>query len=432
MRLRLPKMRAPLKDKRLTRPGLMLAAVAFAAAELGLGLAAGFYDGGRAEPLLFLAFRPWLLLLCGALAAGYPLWQRAAFVVLALGIAALSEAALLITLGADRAWYWTGRGVAAGLLLAVALDLAFDSARTFFRRNASLIMAVPLLAIFLFPGGLKGYEAVAIGVERPAAERGGPDLLLMTALPIIWGEGGAFDPASAPASSYKMLQNQFKLRPLDTISDAGLAGAKLMLLAQPRALAPAELVSLDAWVREGGHILVLTDPALTWPTQLPLGDIRRPPPVGLLSPLLGHWGVAVEASASLDLVTADLATGSAIRRLALQAPGTLTLSNPGCAAVQPWLARCTIGKGKALILADADLMRDDLWAGFGKARHQRTSDNPIVVADLLDRLEGVDRADGRGRVDWMPIVPDRTAALLAALLPLALVAIGAALLRPRS
>jgi hypothetical protein len=206
-----------------------------------------------------------------------------------------------------------------------------------------------------------------------------------------------------------------------------------MLLAQPRALSPGELVALDAWVRKGGRLLILTDPALVWPTRLPLGDIRRPPPAGLLSPLLDHWGVTLEAPASRALVTTDFDTGASTRRLALHAPGRLVASQPACASLQSWLARCQVGRGEALILADADLMRDDLWAGkWGTRRHQRISDNPLIVADLLDRLAGLGRAQAGGQVDWMPIEPDRTAALLAALLPLALAAMGAALLRPRS
>ena len=41
---------------------------------------------------------------------------------------------------------------------------------------------------------------------------------------------------------------------------------------------------------------ILTDPVLVWPSELALSDIRRPPPVGLLGPLLTHWGLRLEAS----------------------------------------------------------------------------------------------------------------------------------------
>lgn len=422
----------PPSNKRLSVTQLILAATGFAAGELALGIIAGFFHGGRAEILLFLAFRPWLLLLASALIGGYPLRQRAALITLGLLLASASELMLVLSLGAAQPWIPTLRGLLAGLLLALALEMIYSSGRDFIGRGGAITMTLPLVAIFLYPGGLKGYDVLALGTERRVEQ--GPELMLMTALPIVWGEGGAFDPQSRPAESYRALQAEFRVRPIDAINDTTLRGGRLLLLAQPRALSPQELVALDAWVRAGGRVLILTDPALSWPTKLPLGDLRRPPPVGLLSPLLGHWGLTVDAPAYRATIYADLDTGSARRRLALAAPGALTSASGACEVPQPWLARCRIGAGEAIVLADADLLRDDLWLGTGPngaERHHRVSDNVASVGDLLDGLAGLDRSSDRGRVDWLPLQPNRLAALLAALLPLLLSTIFAALLRPR-
>ena len=77
---------------------------------------------------------------------------------------------------------------------------------------------------------------------------------------------------------------------LDSFDALNVRSTPLLLLAQPRALAPAEMVKLDSWVRDGGKLLILADPALQWGSLYPLGDKRRPLFTSLLSPLFSHWG----------------------------------------------------------------------------------------------------------------------------------------------
>ena len=48
-------------------------------------------------------------------------------------------------------------------------------------------------------------------------------------------------------------------------------------MVQPQAQPAAVLVELDQWVRGGGHVLLLADPALEWPSERPFGDPLRPP-----------------------------------------------------------------------------------------------------------------------------------------------------------
>jgi hypothetical protein len=194
-------------------------------------------------------------------------------------------------------------------------------------------------------------------------------------------------------------------------------------------LAPEELVALDDWVRAGGRALILSDPALLWPSELPLSDARRPPAIGLLGPILDHWGIQLEGPAERSLVMEERRQGGSTRRLIMAAPGTITATNPLCRIKWgKYLAQCPIGRGKIVLLADADLLQDRLWTGAGEEgerRHRRISDNPLFVADLLDQLDGLSRARLNGDVEWVPEDASRTKAMVLAALPL-LLALGLA------
>lgn len=413
---------------------LILAAVAYAAAEVAVTLLPGrFFGWGRAEALLFLAFRPWLLLIAATLVARFPIRSRLSFYCLGLLLATASEALLLLGLGAANPWPQLLLGLLAAAVLLLALELVLQLSFRLFGRFGPLVGAAALGILFLTPAGLRGYEAIVLAErEQRVAEK--PNLMVMTALPIIWGEKGAFDPESRPAAAYMALQREFTIQPLDYLDEASLASGQLLFLAQPRALAPSELAVLDQWVRSGGRALILTDPWLAWPTQLPLGDVRRPPPVGLLGPLLGHWGLRLEPPQQPGLVIVDRRGQQGIRRLAMAAPGRFATDESECQmGAAPYLARCRIGEGEAILLADADLLRDDLWTVPGEGgdlRHKRVSDNALLVADLLDELAGIERARAAGKVDWLSPGVDRMPAILLALLPL-LIGIAAALILRR-
>lgn len=240
---------------------------------------------------------------------------------------------------------------------------------------------------------------LSAAVPPPAEPR--PAVMLMTGLPLVWGETGPFDPASRPAAAYVELRKAFDFRPVDVLDEATLARGRLLFLAQPQRLAPAELAALDSWIRAGGRALILTDPMLTWPSALPPGDIRRPPPAGLLGPLLRHWRVSLAEPAEAGEAEARLDG----RRIRLDSPGRLRSSSPDC-VVGPdgWTATCRLGRGKAILVADADLMRDSLWVS-GKA------DNPDAVGAWLDELAGVSRPRaGRIGTAWVLIASGLLAA----------------------
>jgi hypothetical protein len=427
----MPASRRPPRLARTSPDRRSLAALAAAAAALAAGevllavYAGGFWQWGRAEALLFLGFRPWLLLAAALIAAGSGWRVRLAFYALFLAMAGINESLYLLRLGAADPWPEMMRGWAASAALLIAIDLLVQLGR---RRGKAGVAAAAVAgaALLLVPAVLKPYHALIVGRadEPPAVER--PELLLMTALPIVWGDRGAFDPASRPAGAYRALQEEFSIVAIDTLDQASLGRARLLLLAQPRWLAPAELAVLDGWVRQGGRALVLTDPELVWPSDLPLGDVRRPPPVGLLGPLLDHWGLELERGGSREMRRAF----EGGRMIAVAGPGRLRARGPACTS-RGLIARCRLGAGRATVLADADLMHDSLWQAAGPEggeRHRRIADNPLIVADLLDELADVRRERREGEVAWSAPHGSRLRAMLLALLPLLGLAAAALLL----
>lgn len=397
----------------------LAAAACLAGLELAAGLLAGqFFALGRAEALIFFLFRPWLLLAGALLVARWSGSRRLFFYASALTLAAAAETILILALGAERPWTEAGRGVAGGAAIAATADLLVQTGR---RWRTGLGAALGALAFFIVYTsiGVQAYEAVVIDDPTPRAAAVRPPLLLMTSLPIVWGEGGAFDPASSPAAAYRLLEREFDVRPIDAIEPDTLRGRRLMLLAQPRLLAPEELATLDAWVRGGGRILILADERLAWPSDLPPGDARRPPAASLLHPLFGHWGLTLHPG------TAGVRTERAgPRRLRLDGPGQFASSGAGCRVAVSWFARCRIGAGEAIVIADADFLHDRLWAP-GDGRHLRLADNGLLVAEWLDSLGGIDRPRTDGEVAWIGPGAERGLGLILAALPIVLALLAA-------
>lgn len=238
------------------------------------------------------------------------------------------------------------------------------------------LTAIGLLALLILAGGLlsRGKNAAPMRDQR---------VLLLTGLPIIWGQGAVEDVLggkTSPAAAYRWLAENYTLEPVDRITPENLSRNAVALLAQPRALDPEALVALDGWVRGGGRAFIFADPLLRWPAHFPLGDRRAPPAMTLLDPLLDHWGLRLDLQ-SLDprapVETRSLAGGNTI---ALRAPGVLHSSNSACTIEgQGLVARCTIDKGAAIIVADADLFADALW-------QHPNSDAPAAIAGWLATL----------------------------------------------
>jgi hypothetical protein len=395
--------------------------------ELLGAVALGFLASGRAEPLLFFAMRPLVLFALAAAVAKRPWHERRLAAILMLVLAAASETLLLRYLGAEHVWREAGQGLAVGAVLALLCDLIVQSACGFGKAGRLIVSAAA--AALLLASGLVG-PWVADLVEPapappPAALR--PKVALMTGLPLVWGEGGPFDPASRPAEAYRALSREFDFVPLDTLEPATLARARVLFLAQPQRLAPSELAALDAWIRSGGRALILADPELAWPSRLPLGDIRRPPPTTLLTPLLDHWGLSLKASGASGPQTGSWEG----KRLVLERFGRLRSTGPCGIQYGGALARCRLGRGAAFVIADADLMRDDLWARRGSEAYRRTADNPLFIADRLDALFGLRRERAARAVTWARRERSPAAGLGLALLPIVGAGAAGLLLRGR-
>jgi hypothetical protein len=200
--------------------------------------------------------------------------------------------------------------------------------------------------------------AGAIALTRsapPPASR--PKLLLLTSLPLMFGEQFSLEGGGSPA--LKALQTRYRVIPISVTDPAGLRKGGLLLMAHPLAQPAEDLVALDRWVRGGGRLLLLADPMLEWPSARRLGDPLRPPPMFMDTGLLAHWGLRLDAPDR---------RGPEVRKLGGE--DVLTLSpgalSGGC-AISPdrLVARCRIGRGRATIVADADLLDGDRLGATG-------------------------------------------------------------------
>jgi hypothetical protein len=176
-----------------------------------------------------------------------------------------------------------------------------------------------------------------------------PSLLLLTSLPLIFNEDFSLQGGGSAALS--ALDTRYRVIPISVADGADLARGRLLLMAHPAAQTAEDLVVLDQWVRLGGRVLLLADPILEWPSKRPLGDPLRPPPMFMDSGLLGHWGLRLEAPGRRGLRPARLGGYAVVTA----SPGAL-FGNTCQISADRLVAHCRIGKGKATIVADADLL----------------------------------------------------------------------------
>src|SRR5947209_1851628 len=150
--------------------------------------------------------------------------------------------------------------------------------------------------------------------SRRAADR--PPLLLLTSLPLIFGEDFSL---AGGSPALKRLEGRYRVVPISVTSPGELTKGGMLLMAQPLAQTAENLVALDDWVRGGGRVMILADPLLEWSSKRPLGDPLRPPPMFADTGLLGHWGLRLDAP---DVPGAAARTLSGYRILTVS-PGTL-------------------------------------------------------------------------------------------------------------
>jgi hypothetical protein len=209
--------------------------------------------------------------------------------------------------------------------------------------------------------------AIASACSEPAPSSapasGKRTMLVMTALPMFWGEGGpqaVLSGGDQRGALIRHVEKSWRVTPVDRMEGLNHVGDPVLLVAQPRGLRPEEFVALDNWVREGGRAILFADPMLVWPSSLAVGDPRRAPAIMLLDPVLDHWGLSMESPAEANeaVLTIDgrAAVGAAMGHWASKSKDCLV------SADRRWV-ECRIGKGRAVLVADADLLDFDGIAG---------------------------------------------------------------------
>lgn len=215
------------------------------------------------------------------------------------------------------------------------------------RARAAAVLAAAVLGVGAI--ALAGPDRPAEPASTAAAER--PRLMLLTTLPLIFGEGFGLDQTGSPA--LHALERHYEVVPISTTATAELESGGLLLMAHPLAQPAEALVDLDAWVRGGGRLLLLADPALDWHSERRLGDSLRPPPSFADTGLLAHWGLRLDSPEQRGVTIRRLGG----REVAAGSPGELF---GGCEiSADRFVARCRIEKGSATIVADADFLNVD-------------------------------------------------------------------------
>jgi hypothetical protein len=236
------------------------------------------------------------------------------------------------------------------------------------RRAGGVRLWVALILVAVLIGG----AAVALGNKHgppplPARSEK-PTLLIVTSLPIIFADQFQLGGGSPALTA---LERRYRVEPINVTDAGSLQGQRLLLMAHPLAQPAEALVDLDRWVRGGGRLVLLADPKLDWPSDRPLGDKLRPPPSFADTGLLRHWQLTLYAPDKAGPVERKIDG----RAVALSSPGVLSgacgLRRDGV------LAHCTIGRGKATIIADADFLRSD----------SPDSDSLQFLLAELDRIE---------------------------------------------
>lgn len=229
-------------------------------------------------------------------------------------------------------------------------------------------MRAALLALLLTACGAG--EAPSRETPDKGAAPDRPALGLMTSLPLYWPLGAELADLAggtvAPPWQRAALEQDHRLVLLDTLSpipaltDGGtetdpLSGLTRLAIIQPRGLAPADNVALDAWVQAGGHLLLVLDPLLTGDYDLPLGDARRPSDVALIPPVVARWGLAITFDETQDPTPRMVSLGEGLIPLALAGDIALDPATARrCTRVAGGAAaRCDVGKGRVTVLADA-------------------------------------------------------------------------------
>lgn len=194
-----------------------------------------------------------------------------------------------------------------------------------------------------------------------------PRIGVLTSMPVFWPEGDIgqnLDGGSGPSLVHDRLSQSFDLVPVDNWKMVDKGQLKLLLLIQPRALAPAEFDQFDRWLRAGGGAVILADPALSWESSYPLGDSRRPLFTSMLSPIFTYWGLKLALPIEEDDGPSEFTDDG--HDMVTRTPGLweqVKLDGNCQIASNNIRASCDLGAGQVILLADADIVDPQYWHG---------------------------------------------------------------------
>ena len=287
--------------------------------------------------------------------------------------------------------YLAGHQIGGAQLLATAalggLSCAFAALAVRVTRSWRLWLRLAAMMAVVMLWFVAGQAGIGLGYAAPAKQTS-PKLAILTGLPLRWqGDNLAAMLASGPSDAPVLaeLHKRFASDLIDSVAD--LPDDALLLVAHPRALAPEELVRLDALTARPRRIVILADALSGWTPPYALGDPRNPPVTSLLTPLFDHWGVTLAAPAPDGAGDVDVFVGLSGQKLRLHSAGRFTRLPEGCAT---WgdrrVARCPIGKASVWLVGDADLLHESLWASpIPDAPWLARSDNMEWLAAVLTR-----------------------------------------------
>lgn len=256
-----------------------------------------------------------------------------------------------------------------------------------------------LWALLLF-ALLSGVVGLWLWQGRQTTDTKNEPLVLMSSIDLRWGEaefGALVKGEAEPDALYQRLSETHNIIAVDNVAQLQASRAKVALLVQPRPFSPEELVRLDQWVRAGGRLLFFADPALQWPSDLPIGDPARPLFTSMHSPLFVHWGIelVLPMEAETESAESDVQIGThGVQIISAGQWQSLATSDQVCRIGKtPLIAECRPGKGQVILVADADLLHANLWQSAIPGADN--SENFEWVESLLTRLAQGQRVVGR-------------------------------------
>lgn len=393
------------RPNRLIVAALLHAVITIAIAMIG----GGWWSLGRVDPLLAVPGLGWASAIM-LWAAGPMSWRA----TVGAGTATATLVAAIAAIWGLGAFPWLQWMLFMLCSIGLATIIAqwvwpyFEevSERPNSRHRSKLLFRIAATVLCGFPVASAAWAALPSLYETPFRANG-PRTALLTSLPLTIGQGdvaavlagqGSEEPAPA------LLRQRVRVAMIDAVSPAALAETDVLLLAHPPALGPQQLVAIDGHVRSGGKAVILADGLSSWEPPHPIGDPRNAPLTSLLTPLLSHWGLTLDAPAGL--VAREEAVVDGGQRLHLFSPGRFRLYGGGCRLLaQATIADCRIGSGRAIIVADADWLRAEHWGGAGKAGvgtpDNWRSGNMLWLMDRLDVLTGAPRGAAWVQPVWV-------------------------------